>query len=229
MEHGFTWFGLLGLSHVNHWVLGALVVSLVLTTFSLLFYRSFRKRESALIPTEAFSLVNVFDVIVEKLLGLIESVMGKEGKKYFPLLGGLFLYIFVSNILGLIPGFLPPTNNLNTNLACSVMVFVFYHYMGFKTHGTSYLKQFRGPVVWLASLMIPIEIISHLARPLSLSVRLFGNVSGDHLVLGIFSGLAPIVVPIIFLFFGLFVSFIQAFVFTLLSMVYISLATARDH
>ena len=144
-------------------------------------------------------------------------------------MGALFIYILFSNLLGLIPGFLPPTDNLNTNVACALTVFIFYNYQGFKAHGFAYLKHFMGPIWWLAPIMVVIEVISHLVRPASLSVRLFGNISGDHLVLGIFSSLVPIGVPVIFLFLGLFVSVIQAFVFTLLSMVYISLATAHDH
>ncbi len=130
--------------------------------------------------------------------------------------------------MGLIPGFLPPTDNLNTNVACSLTVFLFYNYHGFKAHGFGYIKHFMGPVIWLAPLMFVIEVISHLVRPASLSVRLFGNIAGDHLVLNIFSHFVPLGVPVVFMFLGLFVSFIQAFVFTLLSMVYISLATTKE-
>ena len=229
MEHGFTWYGLVGLGHVPHWVVGAGFVFLVLTTLSLLFYRAIQKRDSLLIPDRGFSLINVFDVSVEKLLGLSESVMGHEGRKFFPLMGALFIYIFMSNLLGVIPGFLPPTDNLNTNVACSLTVFLYYNIQGFREHGIKYLKQFMGPILWLAPVMVVIELVSHVVRPISLSIRLFGNINGDHMVLGIFSGLIPIGVPIIFLFLGLFVSFIQAFVFTLLSMVYVSLATSHDH
>jgi len=131
--------------------------------------------------------------------------------------------------LGLIPGFLPPTDNINTNLAIALTVFVYYHIMGIKAHGVkNYLKHFMGPILWLGPLMIVIELIGHCVRPISLSLRLFGNITGDHLVLGIFSGLVPILVPVVFMALGLFVSFIQAFVFSLLSMIYINLATAHE-
>lgn len=228
MEHGFTWYSLIGLSHIPHWIIGSLIVFSILTILSIAFYIGLQRRGAYLIPERQGSLIHFFDLVVEKLLLLCESVMGEEGKKFFPLIGALFIYIFISNLIGLIPGFLPPTDNLNTNLACALTVFVFYNYQGFRTQGLRYLKHFMGPVWWLAPIMVVIELVSHLVRPVSLSVRLFGNINGDHLVLGIFSGLIPIGVPIIFLFLGLFISLVQAFVFTLLSMVYISLATTHE-
>ncbi len=228
MEHGFTWYQLLGLSNVPHWIVGSLVVFTILTILSVVVYIALKKRGAYLVPEKRGSLVHFFDLLIERLLQLSESVMGEEGKRFFPLIGALFIYILVSNLLGLIPGFLPPTDNLNTNLACALTVFVFYNYQGFRAHGLKYLKHFMGPVWWLAPIMVVIELVSHLVRPVSLSVRLFGNINGDHLVLGIFSGLIPIGIPVIFLFLGLFVSLVQAFVFTLLSMVYISLATAHE-
>src|SRR3989338_1982399 len=231
MEHGFTWFQMIpGFKALPHWVAGSLLIFFSIALFSVLVNRALQKKASYLIPDQNFSLLNLFDVAVEKLLGLSESIMGHhDGKKFFPLMGALFIYLLFSNLLGLIPGFLPPTDNLNTNVACALTVFIFYNYQGFKAHGLAYLKHFMGPIWWLAPIMIVIEVISHVVRPTSLSVRLFGNISGDHLVLGIFSSLVPLGVPVIFLFLGLFVSVIQAFVFTLLSMVYISLATAHDH
>jgi F-type H+-transporting ATPase subunit a len=109
------------------------------------------------------------------------------------------------------------------------MVFLVYNYFGFKEHGISYLKQFAGPVLWLAPLMFVIELLSHLFRPMSLSIRLFGNMFGDHMVLSIFSGLVPLIVPIIFMILGIVVSLIQAFVFSALSSVYIALAVSHEH
>ncbi|MBI3017358.1 MAG: F0F1 ATP synthase subunit A [Deltaproteobacteria bacterium] len=231
MEHGFTWFQWIpGFQKLPHWVAGSIFIFSVIALLSVWVNLAIRKRASCLVPDPHFSLLNVFDVAVEKLLALSESVMGHhDGKRFFPLMASLFIFILLSNLLGLIPGFLPPTDNLNTNVACALTVFVFYNYQGFKAHGLAYLKHFMGPIWWLAPIMIVIEVISHLVRPASLSIRLFGNISGDHLVLGIFSQLVPIGVPVIFLFLGLFVSVIQAFVFTLLSMVYISLATTHDH
>lgn len=227
MEHGFTWFNLIPGLPVT--VAGGLLVFIIIAVLSFLFKLAVQRKKDFLIPEKKVSILSIFDWAVEKLLSLSETVMGHNGEKFFPLLGALFIYIFISNLLGLIPGFLPPTDNVNTNAACALTIFVFYNYQGFKAHGVKYLKHFMGPVWWLAPIFVVIELISHLVRPASLSIRLFGNISGDHMVLGIFSHLVPLGVPVIFLFLGLFVSFIQAFVFTLLSMVYISLATAHDH
>ncbi|HOW16229.1 MAG TPA: F0F1 ATP synthase subunit A, partial [bacterium] len=110
-----------------------------------------------------------------------------------------------------------------------IFVFIYYNYAGFKEHGFSYIKHYMGPMIWLAPLMFPIELISNMVRPFSLGLRLFGNITGDHLVLGIFSDLAPLIVPIPFLGLGLFVSFFQALIFVLLSMIYLTLALSHEH
>jgi F-type H+-transporting ATPase subunit a len=144
-------------------------------------------------------------------------------------IGTLFVFIFASNLLGLIPVFQPATDNMNTTLALGLFVFLYYNYAGFKAHGAAYLKHFLGPVLWLAPLMLVIELASHLFRPLSLALRLRGNILGDHIVLGVFSGLVPYLLPVIFYGLGVFVAFMQAFVFCLMTMVYISLSTSHDH
>lgn len=185
--------------------------------------------EQALIPSSKFSLRSLFELIVEGLSGLVESVMGKGHENMIPIIGSLFLYILFNNFLGLVPGFAPATDNLNATLACGLSVFVLYNAMGIKEHGLAYFKHFLGPMLLLAPLMLPIELISHLVRPMSLGLRLFGNMTGDHTVLAIFLNLVPVGVPVIFYLLGMFVCFVQAFVFSLLSMVYISLATAHDH
>ena len=142
---------------------------------------------------------------------------------------GLFLFILVSNLTGLVPGFVPSTESINTNLAMGLMVYVIYNLAGIKEHGWAYVKQFLGPVWWLAPLFFCIEFISHLARPMSLSLRLYGNIFGDHLVLSVFTGLTWLVLPAFLLFFGLLVAVLQSFVFTLLTGIYLSLALSHDH
>jgi F-type H+-transporting ATPase subunit a len=132
-------------------------------------------------------------------------------------------------VMALIPGFGVPTTSLGTNLGLASLVFVATHYYGLREHGISYLKHFLGPVWWLAPLMLPIEIVSHLARPVSLTIRLLGNMVADHKVVFSFFALVPILVPVPFLLLGLLVSVVQTLVFCLLSMVYISMATAHDH
>ena len=229
--HDFTWFGWISnfVNHGNIHLFSAGLISLVILILAFVYQLKLKTIEEELIPEAGFSFKNVIQSVVEFVLNLMEGIIGHDAKKYFPLIGALFIYIFLNNILGLIPGFLPATDNVNTNYACSIIVFLYYNYMGIKAHGLkNYLGHFMGPIIWLAPLMVVIELISHLVRPVSLGVRLFGNIYGDHVVLGIFSDLVPLVVPVIFLFLGLFVSFIQAFVFSLLSTVYIGLAAAHE-
>ena len=134
-------------------------------------------------PPPKFGLRNLFETLADTIFNLMASVMGeKEARRYLPLIGTLFFFILFSNLLALIPGFLPPTDTLKTNLMLSVMVFLLTHVFGVKSHGIKYFKHFMGPVWWLAPLMIPIEIVSHLARPVSLSMRLLGNIAADHAV-----------------------------------------------
>lgn len=214
------------ISETNLHVATAVFVLVVITIISFLAWRKFRNVEENIIPSDKPSFSTIFEIAVESILNLMEGIMGPSAKKHLPFIGSLFIYIFISNIIGVIPGFVPPTSNINTNLACALCVFLYYNYMGIQANGVlKYLKHMSGPIIWLAPLMFAIELVSHLVRPLSLSVRLFGNMTGDHIVLGMFSSLIPLFVPIIFMGLTIFVAFIQAFVFSLLSIVYISLAT----
>jgi F-type H+-transporting ATPase subunit a len=129
----------------------------------------------------------------------------------------------------MIPGLLPPTDNLNTTFALGAFVFIYYNYVGIKSSGLAYFKHFLGPVLWLSPLILVVEIASHVFRPISLGLRLRGNIMGDHVVLGIFNDLTPYVIPVVFYGIGLFVCLIQAFVFCLMTMVYISLSATHDH
>lgn len=230
--HDFTWLGLISNNKINHsniHIFSAGLVVLFLIVATLLIHRKLKRVEERLVPAPKTTLLNLFEAAVENILGLMEGILGHDAPKYLPLIGTLFIYIFLCNVMGLIPGFLPPTDNINTNLACSLTVFVYYHVMGVRSHGLKrYLRHFLGPILWLGPLIAVIELIGHAVRPVSLSLRLFGNITGDHVVLGIFSDLTPILVPVVFLALGLFVSFIQAFVFSLLSMIYINLATAHE-
>ncbi len=183
-------------------------------------------RATSLVPT---GLQNLMEVIITGIEGLLEETMGEEGKAYFPLIATFALFILVSNLIALIPGFYPPTANLNTNAALAVTVFVMTHVVGFRKHGGSYLKHFMGPIWWLAPLIFIIEIIGHLARPLSLTLRLFGNMWGHEIVLMIFLMLVPLFLPIPMMFMGVLVAFIQTFVFTLLAMIYIAGALEEAH
>ncbi len=172
---------------------------------------------------------NLMEVVVTGIDGLIEETMGKEGKAYFPLIATFALFILVCNLIGLVPGFYPPTANLNTNAALALTVFVLTHVVGFKKHGIGYFKHFMGPIIWLAPLMFVIEIIGHIARPLSLTLRLFGNMYGHEIVLMIFLALVPLFLPIPMMLMGVLIAFIQTFVFTLLAMIYVAGALEEAH
>jgi F-type H+-transporting ATPase subunit a len=172
---------------------------------------------------------NLMESVVGGIENLIEETMGPKGKTYFPLIATLALFILVSNLIALVPGFYPPTANLNTNAAMALTVFAMTHIIGIKEHGIAYLKHFMGPILVLAPLIFIIEIIGHLARPLSLSLRLFGNMYGHEIVLMIFFALVPFLLPIPMMLMGVLIAFIQAFVFTLLAMIYIAGSLEEAH
>ncbi len=231
MHHGFNWLNILpGFNTLSIPVAGTVFVFALIVIFTIVFRVSLKKNKNHIVPTEKCTLHNIFEIAYEGIMNLLKTVIGeKEGPHFFPLIGGTFVFIFLSNLLGVIPGFTPPTDALTTNAACAVVIFIATHYYGIKAHKGGYIKHFTGPFWWLAVIFVPIEIISHLARPFSLTLRLYGNMLGDHTVLGIFSELVPLVVPIVFLALGVFVSFIQAFIFSMLSMLYIGNAIAHEH
>lgn len=226
----FSWFHLIPALRVypDH-VLTAGFCTFLIMIVSLVGYAVAGDPKDALIPDQKFSIRGLYEIVVESLSGLVESVMGHGQEHYVPIVGAFFIYILFNNLLGLVPGFSPATDNINTTISCGLFVFVLYNVSGIREHGFAYLKHFLGPLIWLAPLMLPIELVSHVVRPVSLGLRLAGNMTGDHTVLSIFMNLVPIGVPMVFYLLGMFVCFVQAFVFSLLSMVYISLATAHDH
>jgi F-type H+-transporting ATPase subunit a len=174
-------------------------------------------------------LQNVMETVVDTLHSLLDDTMGHQGRKFFPLIATLGIFILTANLLGIIPGFESPTANINTNAAMALVVFFSTHVVGVMNHGFKYFKQFMGPVWWLTPLMMPIEIIGHIARPLSLTVRLFGNIMGEDLVLGVVLFLVPFLVPLPVFVLMIFTSLIQTLVFMLLAMMYISGAMEEGH
>ena len=174
---------------------------------------------------------NFWEAVIGGLEGFMADNMGREGAKMmFPMLATFSFYILVANLVGLIPGFMSPTSNLNITLGCTLIVFFTTHILGLKFHGAGYIKHFLGPIPWLIPLMFPIEVISHLARILSLSIRLFGNIMAKETLLGILFLLAgAYFAPLPILVLGVFVSFVQALVFVLLSILYFSAAMEHAH
>jgi F-type H+-transporting ATPase subunit a len=198
------------------------LIMLLLVVFSLLAVRSVK-----MIPAGG---QNFFEVVISGIENFQVEVMGEHGRSMFPLIATLGLFIFFSNVMGLIPGFYSPTASINTTLACALIVFCTTHIIGVKYHGFKYIKHFLGPIWWMAPLMLPIEIIGHLSRVLSLTLRLFGNIMGEDLVLAILLLLAgKFLAPLPMMFLAVFTSFVQAFIFALLSMMYIAGSMEEGH
>lgn len=197
---------------------------------------SLNGEDEMLAPPERFGVRAALEAITQFFADLAEQSIGDEAKRYLPVLWTFAVVILVSNIIGLIPGFSPPTGNWNTTLALALVAFVYYHLAGFQEHGIKYLLQFLGPLsgalrIIFAPLMLPIELIGHFARIISLSLRLFVNMFSGHKVIGTFSGfvIVPLIYTIPFSALELLVCFIQTFVFVLLTTVYILLAVSHEH
>jgi F-type H+-transporting ATPase subunit a len=232
MEHEahFSWFQYVPvLAEMPVHVATALFVTVLLAIFAFAARLAIAGNKNYLVPPSRLSFLNFCDVVSENLYKLTQMVMGKHAHEYFAIVGSLFLFIFINNLLGLIPGVAPATDNVNTTLAAGAFVFLYYNYQGFRASGLSYLKHFLGPVWYMAWLLLPIELISHFVRPFTLALRLKGNMSGDHTVLSVFTQTAPYIVPVPVYFLGLLVCFLQAFIFVMLTMVYISMAKDSDH
>ena len=229
MEHHFYFLveilsalGLEHFAHENTHVIHSWFIMVLFIIGALFLVRGIR-----LVPRKGQSAL---ELIIGSLEDFMVDITGPEGRKFFPYIATIFLYILASNLLGLVPGFFSPTANLNTTLSLAICTFIFTHYIGITFHGPKYIRHFLGPVWALAPLMLIIELIGHFARVLSLSVRLFGNIFGKEKVLGILFGLAGFALaPLPILFLGLLVSVIQALVFTLLSIVYFTGAMEEAH
>jgi F-type H+-transporting ATPase subunit a len=184
-------------------------------------------RRISLVPKGA---QNVFELVVSGLEEFMVDVTGEEGRAFFPFIASFFLFIMLCNLIGLIPGFYSPTANVNTTLSLALCTFIYTHYLGIKYHGAKYIKHFLGPIPALAPLFFIIELVGHFARVLSLTLRLFGNIMGEDLVLTILLFLAgAFLAPLPMMFLAVFTSVVQAFVFTLLSMMYFAGAMEHAH
>lgn len=200
----------------------ALVVTLILVT---LFKLGTRKVE--LFPGRIQTLL---EMLYRGFRSLIDDVIGAEGRRFIPALGTLGIFIASCNIIGLLPEMASPTANLNVTVGCAIFIFLYYHYQGVRKHGFfKYLSTFAGPVWWMAILFIPIEVISHFSRPLSLSMRLFGNIFGEDLVIIIIASIVPFVAPLPMMGLAVFTSLLQAFIFVMLSAIYLSGAMESEH
>jgi F-type H+-transporting ATPase subunit a len=250
MEHPFTWYNLLpeDLQHAfgDH-TFFAVIAGILLILFAVKARGALVKSQDPLVPATDLNSRNSAELLVQLVVNQSDAIIGKAGRKYVPFFGTFFFFILLSNLMGLLPGFAAPTGNLNTTIGLALVSFIGYNVIGVREQGPSYFKHFVGPMTslpggtivaklaFLPVLLISVvfflilELFSHGFRPVSLSLRLFGNMMGDHEVIGAFISLTKLVVPVAFYAMGTLVSLIQAFVFTLLSMIYVALAISHGH
>lgn len=227
-DDGLTWYAgeHPGVQHIY----AAVFVLCLLALISVITDTSIRDSKGDLVPPAKLTIRNFVEILVGTTYRMMSDIMGPKAARHFlPLIGTCAFFILFSNALGLVPGFLPATSNFNTTLACGLIIFVTTHIYGLKVNGFNHVKHFFGPkigIAWLPLmlLMFFIEMISHIARPLSLGIRLMANMTADHMVLTIFLGLVPILIPLPMYVLGTLVVIIQALVFSLLSTVYIGMA-----
>ncbi len=226
------------LAHLLHteWIyLSALTAAGLLILAGLSVRRAVGGENGGVMPEEGISIRNVIEVIIEGLGDLGESTIGPEWRKYFPVVGTIFFFVLVSNFMSLIPGFLGSTGDSNVTFAWAILSFVVYNYVGIKQHGFKYIQQFQGPALGekhirlMTPIFLPLELLLHAARILTLGIRLLANMFADHKVIVIFIGMVPFAIPAIFMGLGMVVSLLQAFVFALLTMIYIGQALEEPH
>ncbi|CRF45098.1 F0F1 ATP synthase subunit A [Helicobacter heilmannii] len=223
MEHRvFTFAGLI--SHNHDFIIGFYTVFCALFT---LVISKIAVKKLQIVP---MGLQNVYEAIVEGILHVAKDVIGEElARKYFPLAGTIALFVFYCNMIGIIPGFEAPTANWSFTLVLALVVFIYYHFEGIRNQGVvAYFKHFLGPVKWLMPIMFPVEIISHFSRIISLSFRLFGNIKGDDMFLLIMLLLMPWAIPVAPFMVLFFMGILQAFVFMILTYVYLAGAVLVD-
>jgi F-type H+-transporting ATPase subunit a len=225
------------------WVVQAAILSgLLMLAAGMLIRRRIAVENGGLVPDEGVTIRNCFEVVIEALANLAHDRIGDDWRKYFPIVGTMFVFILFSNLIGLLPGVEGATSDANTTWAWAFISWIVYTWVGVAKHKQKYLVKFMGPSLFereifgrtvhfrvLAIIMFPIELLLDLARILTLAVRLLANMFADHTVIAIWITLVPIGVPAIFMGLGLIVSLLQAFVFALLTMIYIGLALEEPH
>ena len=228
--------------HVSWVIQAALIAGALLLFGGVLIRRRVATADGGVMPDEGITVRNLLEVLVEWLAGMARERMGPDWRKYFPVVGTMFFFILISNLMGLVPGLAGATSDVNTTAAWAIMSWVFYTAIGIAKHKHQYLVKFMGPSFFekeifgrhvhfrlLIPIFLPLEIVLDLARILTLAVRLLANMFADHTVVAVWLSLMPVVVPAVFMGLGLVVAFLQAFVFALLTMIYIRLALDEPH
>jgi F-type H+-transporting ATPase subunit a len=201
--------------HVIMALIVLMVVPIIFTIFA---------KKPSLIPTP---IQNVFEIYIEFIDNLIKENMGEKGRRYFPLIASIGLFVFFGNLLGIIPGLESPTANLNTTMALALLVFFIYNFEGIRENGIGYFKHFLGPVPAMAPVFVIIELLSHLSRPVTLALRLFANMTGGELISVVLIMLVPFLIPMPVMLIHLIAIFLQTYVFVVLTTVYIAGAIAH--
>ncbi len=222
----FTWASLVVRPELEP-IATAFALALVLVGFAVVVRWKLSDVAAAVEPEDGITWRNVAEVLVEVVRDTIRPVLGRRWERYLPLLATFFVFIVASNLVGLIPGVVPATSSFNVTFALGVVSFGAYNYVGLREHGAGYVKHFLGPMLFVAPLMLVIETFSAVFRPISLGIRLYANMFADHTMIEKFTELVPLVVPVPVYFFGTLVAVVQAFVFTILSAIYI--AAAVEH
>jgi len=211
-------------------IMAAIFVAAVILILAMVARARLSKLDEMVIPDDRLTLRTFMEIFLGYFYDLAKSMMGAErAKKYFPVIGASAIFVFFSNVMALLPGMPVATSSLNITLGCALVVFVLFNFYGLKVNGWNYIKHLAGPAWYLAWLVLPIELISLCVRPITLAVRLMLNMSVDHLILGIFVSLLALVIPVPLMVLGCLIVLIQTLVFTLLTTIYISLATEHDH
>jgi len=229
--------------HTVPWVIqAALVASGLLLLAGVLVRRKISAEGGGLIPDEGVSLRNFLEVLIESLANLAHDRMGEDWRRYFPIVGTIFFFVLISNLMSLVPGLLGSTSDANVTFGWAIISFLVYNYVGIAKHKWKYIYQFMGPALLvkeiggttyhirvLAPFFLPLELVLHGARILTLGIRLLANMFADHQVIVIWLGLMPALIPALFMGLGMLVCFLQAFVFALLTMIYIGQALEEPH
>ncbi len=226
-ESSSRWQEMMGLHEAGYWLPDHVIMAMLVVVLLAAVLIPISRRLSVESPSNG---QQILEQLISGLEGLIDDVVGHGyGKRFLPFIGGLAVFIFTCNIFGLFFFVQPPTANPSTTFALSITAFIFYNIVGIKDNGlVKYLKHFAGPLPLLAPLMVPIEIISHLARILSLALRLFGNIFGEHTATGIFFFLFPFILPWPMMGLGIFGALLQAFIFIMLTMAYLNGAVPQE-
>ena len=212
--------------HLRPVLIGTWIAMGILLVFAVYARRALLSSSDATVPDSGITVRSVGEVATEWLDGFVEGVIESHGaRQYVPFFGTLFMFILTANFLGLIPGMEPPTSDTDLTFALAVICFVYYLYQGFRHQGLYYLRSFLGPLWWLAWFFVVIEVADNLFRPFSLGIRLFANMFADHKVLGLFTGLTKLLVPLAFYALGSIVCIVQALVFVILAVSYVRMAS----